>query len=290
MVDLSGKTAVITGAASGIGRASVEVFVKAGARVVAADIQEEAGRALEERYGADQVRFALCDVTRRQELDAAIRLCVSAYGGLDIMFNNAGAGGSGATIETFDPDGFDSTVALLLKSVLMGTHLAIPHLKARGGGAVINTSSISALRAGDAPIVYSVCKSGVAHFSKLAAAELGKHKIRVNAVLPGLIGTAIFGSAFGLGAAESAGIVKLLEEKAKDSQPMGRIGQGEDVAELVAFLGSDAAAFISGAAITVDGGATVGAPDSWRSDMATRLMETLGLSPEQAQGMIAAMR
>ena len=288
MADLTGKTAVITGAASGIGRAAVEVFVKAGARVVAADIQDERGQELVEQFGEDKVRFVHCDVTNRQEFDAAIRTCVSAYGGLDVLFNNAGAGGNPCTIEDFDADGFDFTVNLLLKSVLLGSHLAVPHLKARGGGAIINTSSVSAIHAGAAPMIYSLCKKAVAHISKLGAAELSKYKIRVNAVLPGLIGTHIFGKGFGLDNAEAQKVAELLTEHAGEMQPIGRIGQGTDIAEMVAFLASDAASFVTGGEFVVDGGMTIGPPHSWQSEKPLELIGTMmGYTPEQMEEKFA---
>lgn len=288
MIDLKGKTAVITGAASGIGLASVETFVEAGARVVAADIQDDKGRALEERFGNDTVRFAHCDVTNRGDLAAALQTCTDAFGGLDILFNNAGHGGTPSTVEEFDPDGFDATVALLLKSVFEATHLAVPHFKARGGGSVINTSSISAVCAGYAPIVYSVCKKGVAHFSKLAAAELSKHKIRVNAILPGFIATSIFGASLGFSREQADQMAELVAQAGGAMQPAGRTGQGRDIANMAAFLASDAASFITGGEFLVDGGMTVGPPHSWKDSDPGPLLEALGITREQAEQMQAA--
>ncbi len=290
MADLSGKTALITGAASGIGLASVETFVAAGAKVVAADIQVEKGEALQTRFGEETVRFVTCDVTRRADLEAALNMAAEAFGGLDILFNNAGHGGTPSTVEAFDPDGFDHTVDLLLKSVFLATHLALPHFKARGGGSVINTSSISAVCAGYAPIVYSVCKKGVAHFSKLAAAELAQHKVRVNAILPGFIATSIFGASLGLPREQADQMAALVEERGGLMQPAGRVGRGSDIAEMAAFLASDAASFITGGEFLVDGGMTVGPPHAWRRDDGGPLMEALGITPEQAEEMRLAMQ
>lgn len=290
MADLSEKAAVITGAASGIGLASVETFVAAGAKVVAADIQDEKGEALEARFGRDTVRYIHCDVTSRDNLAATLDLCVEAFGGLDILFNNAGTGGTSSTVEEFDEDGFDHTIALLLKSVFVGTHLAVPHFKARGGGAVINTSSVSAISAGYAPIVYSVCKKGVAHFSKLAAAELAKHKIRVNAILPGFIATSIFGASLGAPRAQADQMAAMIEQNAGGMQPIGRVGRGQDIAEMAAFLASDAASFITGGEFLVDGGITVGPPHAWREEDVGPLLDALGITAEQAEQMAAAMR
>lgn len=288
MADLNGKVAVITGAASGIGLASVETFVEQGARVIAADIQDEKGHALEARFGADAVRFSHCDVTSATDLGGAMKLADEAFGGLDILFNNAGAGGTPGGVETFDPEGFDSTVALLLKSVFQGTHLALPYLKARGGGSVVNTSSISAVCAGYAPIVYSVCKKGVAHFSKLAAAELAAHRIRVNAILPGFIATSIFGTALGVDLEQADQMAEMVSQSGAAIQPIGRSGQGRDIAEMAAFLSSDAASFITGAEFVVDGGITVGPTSSWREGDVSPILDALGISAEEAEAMQAA--
>ncbi|MCA8902760.1 MAG: SDR family oxidoreductase, partial [Hyphomonas sp.] len=197
MADLSGKVAVITGAASGIGLAGVEVFVAAGAKVVAGDIQDEKGRALEARFGTDKVRYMHCDVTDLADLEAIMEAAVSHFGKLDIAWNNAGSGGSPANIEELDEAGYDMTMDLLLKQVFFGTKFAAERMK-DAGGSIINTSSISALEAGWAPITYSVAKCGVAHFSRIAAAQLAKYKVRVNAILPGFIATSIFGASLGM--------------------------------------------------------------------------------------------
>ncbi|MEM7766050.1 MAG: SDR family NAD(P)-dependent oxidoreductase [Pseudomonadota bacterium] len=290
MADLAGKTAVITGAASGIGLASVEAFVEKGARVVAADLQAEKGAALEARFGQAAVRFVKCDVTSGEDLSRALQTCVDAFGGLDILFNNAGHGGTPGGVEEFDPDGFDSTVAVLLKSVFQGTHLAIPHFRARGGGSVVNTSSISAVCAGYAPITYSVCKKGVAHYSKLAAAELAQYGIRVNAILPGFIATSIFGASLGLSREQADQMAELVSQNGGKIQPVASAGQGHDIAEMAAFLASDAARFITGGEFVVDGGITVGPPHSWKQGDGGPILEALGISPEQAEEMAAAMR
>jgi len=245
MADLSGKVAVITGAASGIGLSGVETFVEAGAKVIAADIQDEKGRALEARFGTDTVRYIHCDVMDLAELEALMDGAVSHFGQLDIVWNNAGHGGSPANIEELDEAGYDHTMNLLLKQVFFGTKFAIPHMKEKGG-AVINTSSISALEAGWAPITYSVAKCGVAHFSRIAAAQVAKYKIRVNAILPGFIATSIFGASLGLPREVADQMAEMLAQQGGSMQPIGRTGRGRDIAETAAFLGSDAAEFITG--------------------------------------------
>jgi len=289
MADLKGKVAVITGAASGIGLATVETFVEQGAMVVAADMQDEPGKALETRFGSDRVRFIHCDVTDDASLKAAIDLAPEAFGGLDILFNNAGHGGTPTSVEELDLEGYDATMNLLLRAVFAGTKFAIPHMKARGGGVVINTSSVSAVEAGWAPITYSVAKKGVAHFSKLAAAELAKYKIRVNAILPGFIATSIFGSSLGLTREVADQMSEMIAQNGGAMQPAGRIGQGRDIGEMAAFLASDAAGFITGGEFLVDGGITVGPRHAWDEAAAGPVLEALGLTREQAEQM-GAMR
>ncbi|MEO1405412.1 MAG: SDR family oxidoreductase [Pseudomonadota bacterium] len=289
MTDLSDKIAVITGAASGIGLSSVETFIDAGAHVVAADIQEDTGKALEDRFGTDRVRFIRCDVTKVDDLEATMQLAVDAFGGLDVLFNNAGSGGTVAGVEELDIEGYDQTMDLLLKSVFVGTKFAIPHMKARGGGSVINTASVASLSAGYGPIVYSVAKKGVAYFSRLAAAELGKHHIRVNAVLPGFIATSIFGASLGMSQEAALQMSEMLSQKGGGMQPLGRVGRGGDIAEMVAFLASDKASFITGGEFLVDGGITVGPVHSWNENASTPILDAMGITPEQAEQMRAAL-
>lgn len=287
---LNGKVAVVTGGASGIGLATVETFIEYGAKVVVGDMQDEKGKALETRFGPDKLRFLQTDVTNKDQLSALINLSASAFGGLDILFNNAGHGGAPGHIEEVDFDQYDQTMDLLLKSVFMGTQMAIPLMKKRGGGSIINTSSVSAIMAGYAPITYSVAKIGVAHFSRIAAGQLAKYKIRVNSVKPGFIATSIFGASLGLSREVADQMAEMLSQAGAKMQPAGRTGQGRDIAETVAFLASDASSFITGESITVDGGITTGPPHSWNEDLGGPLLDALGISPEQAEQMAAARK
>jgi NAD(P)-dependent dehydrogenase (short-subunit alcohol dehydrogenase family) len=284
---LSAKVAVVTGAASGIGLATVARFVEEGARVLAADKEGSAQAMLEERFGA-AVRFVRCDVTQLEELRSAIETAVSHFGGLDILFNNAGAGGTPAGVEGFDAAGWDATHALLLRAVAAGTAYAVPHMRRRGGGAIINTSSVSALQAGYAPLAYSVAKAGVLHYTRVAAAELAPQRIRINAVVPGFIATRIFGGMFGLGSEAAQGMAERIAERSGRANPVGRSGRPEDIAQAVAFLASDEAGFITGTALTVDGGLTIGPRHSWDMDptLATPMTDALGVS----RGELLAMR
>jgi NAD(P)-dependent dehydrogenase (short-subunit alcohol dehydrogenase family) len=282
---LKGKVAVITGACSGIGLATLELFVAEGAKVIAADVQDDIGRALQDRL-AGQVRFAHCDVTQLTQLKAAIDLAATEFGGLDILFNNAGRAGSTAGVENFDADGWDTTHALLLRAVAAGTSYATPYMRQRGGGAIICTSSISALQAGYAPIAYSVAKAGVLHYARVAASELSHYKIRINAIVPGFIATSIFGQGMGMDADQARQFAQMVAAKSGSANPVGRSGLPNDIAEAVLYLASDAASFVTGTHLTVDGGLTMGPRHAWDLQSPGLMQTALGLSREQ----IAAMR
>jgi NAD(P)-dependent dehydrogenase (short-subunit alcohol dehydrogenase family) len=185
-------------------------------------------------------------------------------------------------------EGWEHTMNLLLRSVMCGTLYALPHLKARGGGAIVNTSSISALAAGYAPVAYSTAKAAVLHYSKLCAADLAKHRIRVNTVVPGFIATGIFGAGFGLDREASRQMAATLTERGGSLQPAGRVGRPEDIAEAVLYLASDAASFVTGTQLVVDGGMTVGTRASWDPAAPKPVQEALGLTPEALQAMAQA--
>lgn len=290
MTDLSDKVAIITGAASGIGLAGVETFVDRGAKVVAADLQTEKGQALEERFGSDRVKYVNCDVTNLDSLKALIDTAPEVYGGLDVLWNNAGHGGLPGGVEEYDPAGWQHTMNLLLNAVFAGTHYAIPHMK-ENGGSIINTSSVSAVCAGYAPITYSVAKKGVAHFSKLAAAELAKYKIRVNAILPGFIATSIFGASIGLERNQADQMAEMLSQNGGGIQPIGRAGQPHDIARMAGFLASNDAEFITGGEFLVDGGITTGPRHAWSEDQSDNpILNALGITPEEAEQLSAVMR
>ena len=277
---LEGKVAVITGAASGIGLATLELFVAEGAQILAADLQDEVGATLEQRF-AGRVKFAHCDVTQLPQLKAAIDSAAAHFGGLDILFSNAGAGGTRAGVADFDADGWDETQNLLLRSVAAGASYALPHMLRRGGGSIVNTSSVSALQAGYAPISYSVAKAGVLHYTRVAAAQLAPQKVRINAVVPGFIATSIFGNAFGMNAEDAKALATRVAQQSGPTNPTGSAGLPRDIAEAVLFLASDASKFVTGTYITVDGGLTVGPRHSWDTSAPSPIGQLLGLTSEQ---------
>lgn len=286
---LRGKIAFITGACSGIGLATVRRFIEEGAQVIAADIQDGPGAELERQF-AGRLKYLHCDVMVPEQIQQAIDQGAAHFGGLDIVFNNAGAPGERGGVEELTLDGWDRTHALLLRSVVAGTKFALPHLKARGGGAIVNTSSVSALGSGYAPLAYAAAKAAVLHFSKLAAADLARHKVRVNAVVPGFIATPIFGANLSMNRDASQQLSALLTERGGGMQPAGRVGRGEDIAEAVLFLASDAAAFVTGTSLLVDGGLTVGTRASWDPASPPPMQQMFGLDAEQLKAMAAAAK
>ncbi|PZO88424.1 MAG: 2,5-dichloro-2,5-cyclohexadiene-1,4-diol dehydrogenase [Sphingomonas sanxanigenens] len=257
----NGKVAVVTGGASGIGKATALRFAAEGATVVVGDLDEAGGAALAESSGG-KISFRRTDVTSEADIVALLKAAAD-LGGLDILFNNAGAGGQRARIDEIDVAGWDMTMALLLRSVALGIRHATPLMAARGGGAIVNTASIAALAAGAAPTPYSVAKAGVLHLTKVAAADLARYKIRVNAVCPGFITTNIFTSALGLDGAQRTRADAMIEGMAGQAQPIARAGRPEDIAAAVTFLASEDAGFMTGTHLLVDGGMGVGPRHSW---------------------------
>jgi NAD(P)-dependent dehydrogenase (short-subunit alcohol dehydrogenase family) len=260
---LEGKVAVVTGGASGIGAATVRLFVEEGARVLIADLQEGVARELAAELGEAACAVG-CNVAREEDLKEAIEAAVGRWGGLDILFNNAGFGGISGPMETTTVEEYDLTMDVLLKSVFLGIKHATPHLRARGGGAIVNTASVCAFEAGIGAQLYTVAKAGVAMMTKAAALELAEQNIRVNAVCPGYIATPL-AAGRPKGQHEAAEVEVALERlraRVSDTQPLGRAGEPEDIARAVLFLASDDAEWITGEALVVDGGLLAGRP--WR--------------------------
>jgi NAD(P)-dependent dehydrogenase (short-subunit alcohol dehydrogenase family) len=276
MTRLTDKTAVITGGCSGIGLATVELFVAEGARIVIADIQQARGEALQHRFG-DQVLYRHCDVTREADIAALMQTAGDHFRRIDILFNNAGAGGALETIEDMTGDAWDRTQILLLRSVALGMRYAVPFMKERGGS-IVNTASIAALQAGAAPIAYSAAKAGVLHLSKVAAAELARYAIRVNAICPGFMLTDIFTTSFGITDNAAAQTNAALRAVSPQAQPMAIPGNPEFIAQACLYFASDAAAFVTGAHLVVDGGITIGPRSSWDPATPSPIFELLAQS------------
>jgi NAD(P)-dependent dehydrogenase (short-subunit alcohol dehydrogenase family) len=277
-----GKTAVVTGAASGIGKAACLRLASEGATVIAADIDAAGGAELAATSNG-KIIFKQTDVCDVSAIKALMDFAAEKTGGIDIVFNNAGAAGDRAPIDEIDPEGWDRTMNLLLRSVAMGIRYAVPHMKGRAGASIVNTASVAALGAGYSPSAYAVAKAGVLHLSKLAAAELARHDIRVNAICPGFIKTNIFASALEVPEESRAQANHLIHEVASHAQPVKGGGNPDDIASMVAYLASDEARFITGSHMVVDGGITIGPRHSW-DENAPQMFDSLQNFIGSAQG------
>jgi len=263
---LDGKIAVVTGGCSGIGLGTVERFVAEGARVLVGDVDLAGGSRLLERFD-EAVAFRPCDVTQEADLKGLMDAAVEIFGGLDVLFNNAGAGGARETLAEMTGEAWDRTQSLLLRSVALGMRYAIPHMKARGGGSIINTASIAGMQAGAGPIAYSTAKAGVIHLTRVAAAELGRDGVRVNAICPGLILTNIFTPSDMMPPAMADMVKASMAQTAPDAQPIAKAGQPADIANAALFFASDESAFVTGVHMLVDGGMFTGPRQAWDPQM-----------------------
>jgi NAD(P)-dependent dehydrogenase (short-subunit alcohol dehydrogenase family) len=279
---LDGKVALITGGCSGIGLGTVELFLGEGALVVAADVQDEKGAMLEKRF-PDTLRYIHCDVNSEADIKAACALAASAFGGLDILFNNAGHAGLPGGVETMTAEGWDAVFVLLVRGPALGMKHALPLMRARGGGSIINTASIAGLQAGWGPLAYSTAKGAVIHLTKCAAAELSPQKIRVNAICPGLIATSIFGAALGLPRDAADQMAAMVAQNAASAQPIHKAGLPADIAAAALYLASDDSAFVSGTHIVVDGAITIGSRHAWDLTATSPFATIMGVTAEQVQ-------
>jgi NAD(P)-dependent dehydrogenase (short-subunit alcohol dehydrogenase family) len=278
---LNGKTALITGAASGIGLGSVELFVAEGAQVLAADIQDDKGRMLERRFPG-RVRYMHCDVSSEADIAAAVGEASMAFGGLDVLFNNAGLCDMMDDIAEIDAARWDWMYALLVRGPMLGIKHAIPVMKARGGGSIINTASVAGLQAGWGPLAYSSAKAAVIHMSRGAAAQLARHRIRVNAICPGVIATPIMGASVGLPRPNADQLVARVAEIGRDAQPIPKAGLPEDIAKAALYLASDDSEFVTGTHLIVDGGLTVGPREGWDPAVPSPLATLFSEPPQPA--------
>jgi len=253
MGKLDGKVAVITGAASGMGRASAIRFAKEGAAVVVTDLNEEggAGTLAECKSGGGKAIFQRTDVSSEADIKAAVDRAVKEYGRLDIMFNNAGLGGAMGPLENVTSENWDRTMAILLRAVFLGIKYSVPEMRKSRGGSIISTSSVGGIRGSGYLAAYCAAKAAVINLTQSAAIELGHDHIRVNCICPGGVNTPLI-------YAGSKGGYEASEKNMARMQPIPRAGRPEDIANMALFLASDEAEWITGTAMVVDGGMNTG--------------------------------
>jgi NAD(P)-dependent dehydrogenase (short-subunit alcohol dehydrogenase family) len=258
------------------------LFADEGAIVFASDIDDAGGKSLASETEGD-VRYRHCDVCSPEDIRQLMDGAAEETGGIDVVFNNAGAGGARSDISEIEQDEWDRTMDLLLRSVAMGIRYAVPHMKGRKGASIVNVSSVAAVGPGYSPTAYAVAKAGVLHLTKCAATDLAQHGIRVNAIQPGFINTNIFTSSIEVPDEMIRMAKAAIAQMSSNAQPVARGGQPRDIAEAVAFLASEAASFMTGASMLVDGGITLGPRHSWDPET-PGMFEALEAMEKQAQG------
>ena len=247
---LDGKVALITGMAAGIGRATYEALAEAGAGVMGCDVRaegEEVAAALRAR--GLETTFSVADVSRREDVERLVAEAVERFGGLDVVVNNAAVGVFRKTVESTEEDEWDRTLAVNLKSVYLVSRAAVPHLRARGGGSIVNVSSVHAFATTEGVAAYAAAKGGVLALTRQMALDLARDKIRVNALIPGAVETSMLQQHAALEGKsyEELGFVF-------DERKIGRIGRPEELARAMLFLASEESSFMTGAPLIVDGG------------------------------------
>jgi len=251
---LRGKVALITGAASGIGRATALLFAHEGAAVSAVDLDEAGGQAIAQTIVDDGGRaiFLRCDVSQAADCQRAVGQTVEKLGGLDILFNNAGVIRRATVLDTTEAE-WDRVMAVNVKSIFLLSRYAIPVMAQAGGGAIINTGSGWGLVGGRKAVSYCASKGAVVNMTRAMALDHGGQKVRVNCVCPGDTDTAMLrDEARQLGQSDEQFLAGAAD------RPLGRIGQPEDIAQAVLYLASDASSFVTGATMVVDGGGLAG--------------------------------
>ncbi|OBF18845.1 oxidoreductase [Mycobacterium kubicae] len=257
--DLAGKVAVVTGGASGIGRGLVERFLAEGARVVIGDVRDDLGAGLAAALGPDTL-FQRADVSDPEQVGALVATAVDRFGGLNVMVNNAGV--SGTMHRRFLDDDladFHRVMAVNVLGVMAGTRDAARHMADHGGGSIINLTSIGGIQAGGGVMTYRASKAAIIQFTKSAAIELAHWEIRVNAIAPGNIPTAILASGVtGMDPDELAAYEARTRQTMRDDRPLKREGTPDDVAEAALYLASERSRYVTGIVLPVDGGTVAG--------------------------------
>jgi NAD(P)-dependent dehydrogenase (short-subunit alcohol dehydrogenase family) len=273
---LDGKVAIITGATSGIGHRTAELFVAEGARVAFTGRREAEGKALAAALG-DNGRFIRADATLEDDWRRVIGETLAAFGRLDALFNNAGGPAPTGSITSVPVDGFDAAMALV-RSVMLGIKHAAPIMMRQKSGSIINNGSVAAHLAGySSSMIYGAAKAAVNHLTKCAAMELGEHGVRVNSISPGAIATGIIPKALGMEAKKADGIADRMKDAFAKVQPVPRAGITDDIAQAAIWLASDRSTFVNGIDIVVDGGLIGGRMFTPHQESLAQMKTALGL-------------
>ena len=255
MGTFNNKIVIVTGGSYGIGAATAEEFAKEGAKVTIADINQDAGNALVTKLGSAGLtcQLVLADVSKSAECQNVVNHTVDSYGGIDILFNNVGIQPPHwyFNVEDTPEDVWDKTLNVNLKSYFLMSKYSIPHIRKRGGGAIINTASVQGLQSQHKVPAYAASKGGILSLTRQMALDYSDDNIRINAVNPGTIDTNMVRVA--AAQENSKNIEDTINEWGK-GHPIGRVGTGKDIAQTVLFLASDKASFITGEYVNVDGG------------------------------------
>jgi len=258
MARLQDKVCIVTGATSGIGKRTAEVFAAEGAKVVIAGRRDEQGQAVAQAIGA-RCDFVRTDVTQEAHVKALVDFTMARHGRVDCLFNNAGGPAPVGGIEGIAVEGFDAAIAVLLRSVMLGMKHVAPIMMRQRSGSIINNGSIAGIRAGySSSLIYGAAKAAVIHLSECVAMQLGEHNVRVNTISPGGIATGIFGKALGLSVEKAEQTAEAIKAGLAGLQPIPRAGLTDDIASAAVFLASDESTFVNGHNLVVDGGVVGG--------------------------------